>query len=202
MQRQQLLCDRQQFQRDQLKAAEVRSLASPTLQPQTPLQLPPILRAPPLPHRSPPTVKSPKSSSTGTEDKPVGHSGDKPAEPVDQVGHSGEKPVDQVGQRGDKPVDQHQNAELPTEDKDKSSEDKQAEPVIQDSKPPDAMATDADTETMSSGPETATTEQGGEKSHDVETKHEGEGGDGKAKADGESESEGKRTFGCVFSVLW
>ncbi len=51
LQRQQLLNDRQQFQRDQLKATEVRSLQSPTLQPQTPLQLPPILRPPPI--RSP-----------------------------------------------------------------------------------------------------------------------------------------------------
>lgn len=57
LQRQQLLSDRQQFQRDQLKAAEVRSLQSPTLQPQTPLQLPPILRAPPL--RSPSALKAP-----------------------------------------------------------------------------------------------------------------------------------------------
>ena len=56
LQRQQLLSDRQQFQRDQLKAAEVRSLQSPTLQPQTPLQLPPILRAPPL--RSPSALKA------------------------------------------------------------------------------------------------------------------------------------------------
>lgn len=55
LQRQQLLSDRQQFQRDQLKAAEVRSLQSPTLQPQTPLQLPPILRAPPM--RSPSALK-------------------------------------------------------------------------------------------------------------------------------------------------
>ena len=52
-----MLSDRQQFQRDQLKAAEVRSLQSPTLQPQTPIQLPtPILRAPPM--RSPTAVKS------------------------------------------------------------------------------------------------------------------------------------------------
>ena len=55
LQRQQLLCDRQQFQRDQLKAAEVRSLQSPTLQPQTPLQFPPLR---PPPHRSPPGIKT------------------------------------------------------------------------------------------------------------------------------------------------
>jgi hypothetical protein len=61
LQRQQLLSDRQQFQRDQLKAAEVRSLQSPTLQPQTPIQLPaPILRAPPM--RSPSALKPPPAS--------------------------------------------------------------------------------------------------------------------------------------------
>lgn len=103
LQRQQLLCDRQQFQRDQLKAAEVRSLQSPTLQPQTPLQLPPILRAPPLPHRSPPTVKSPKSVSTSGDDKQIGSQNvEKPAEPVEQdqsTGTSSEeavKPADPV----------------------------------------------------------------------------------------------------------
>ena len=41
LQRQQLLAERQQFQRDQLKAAEMRALQSPTLQPQTPLLFPP-----------------------------------------------------------------------------------------------------------------------------------------------------------------
>lgn len=41
LQRQQLLGERQQFQRDQLKAAEMRALQSPTLQPQTPLLFPP-----------------------------------------------------------------------------------------------------------------------------------------------------------------
>ena len=41
LQRQQLLSERQQFQRDQLKAAEMRALQSPTLQPQTPLLFPP-----------------------------------------------------------------------------------------------------------------------------------------------------------------
>ena len=69
LQRQQLLSDRQQFQRDQLKAAEVRSLQSPTLQPQTPLQLPPILRAPPL--HSPSGFKSTSTSflvSEGSKD--------------------------------------------------------------------------------------------------------------------------------------
>lgn len=49
LQRQQLLADRQQFQRDQLKAAELRSLQSPTLGPTTPLQFPPSRP----PHRSP-----------------------------------------------------------------------------------------------------------------------------------------------------
>ena len=42
LQRQQLLAERQQFQRDQLKVVELRTLQSPTLQPQTPLQLPPV----------------------------------------------------------------------------------------------------------------------------------------------------------------
>ena len=67
LQRQQLLSDRQQFQRDQLKAAEMRSLQSPTLQPQTPLSLPPLR----LPHRSPPLGKP--SDSVG-EAAPVGTS--------------------------------------------------------------------------------------------------------------------------------
>lgn len=49
MQRQQLLADRQQFQREQLKAAELRALQSPTLGPTTPLQFPPSRP----PHRSP-----------------------------------------------------------------------------------------------------------------------------------------------------
>ena len=49
LQRQQLLADRQQFQRDQLKAAELRALQSPTLGPTTPLQFPPSRP----PHRSP-----------------------------------------------------------------------------------------------------------------------------------------------------
>lgn len=62
LQRQQLLSDRQQFQRDQLKAAEVRSLQSPTLQPQTPLQLPPILRAAPLCSPSSAALKPPPAS--------------------------------------------------------------------------------------------------------------------------------------------
>lgn len=67
LQRQQLLSDRQQFQRDQLKAAEVRSLQSPTLQPQTPLQLPPILRAPPM--SSPSALKlAPTSFSQHQQD--------------------------------------------------------------------------------------------------------------------------------------
>lgn len=65
LQRQQLLSDRQQFQRDQLKAAEIRALQSPTLQPQTPLQLPPIRP----PHRSPPTPLTPATITRAGEGK-------------------------------------------------------------------------------------------------------------------------------------
>ena len=48
IQRQQLLQDRQQFHKDQLKAQEMRNLQSPTLAPQTPLQLPPLTVKTPL----------------------------------------------------------------------------------------------------------------------------------------------------------
>ena len=105
LQRQQLLCDRQQFQRDQLKAAEVRSLQSPTLQPQTPLQLPPILRNPPLPHRSPPTVKSPKSSATLVEERQIvdkaeqNRSGDTATK--DEVKPAEDKPVNPAKQESE-----------------------------------------------------------------------------------------------------
>ena len=69
LQRQQLLADRQQFQRDQLKAAEMRSLQSPTLQPQTPLQLPPVRP----PHRSPSHgSKTAAPVATQVETKPEG----------------------------------------------------------------------------------------------------------------------------------
>ena len=57
LQRQQLLAERQQFQRDQLKAAEMRALQSPTLQPQTPLLFPPPKITPSMiPH--PPTLQT------------------------------------------------------------------------------------------------------------------------------------------------
>ena len=49
LQRQQLLADRQQFQKDQLKVNELRALQSPTMGPTTPLQFPPSRP----PHRSP-----------------------------------------------------------------------------------------------------------------------------------------------------
>lgn len=64
LQRQQLLSERQQFQRDQLKAAELRALQSPTtLQPQTPLIFPPQKITPatiatPTSLRPPPIVAS------------------------------------------------------------------------------------------------------------------------------------------------
>ncbi len=72
LQRQQLLSDRQQFQRDQVKAAEMRSLQSPTLAPQTPLQLPPVLRPPPksIPPAEPIPIPSHHAPSTiGTEEQ-------------------------------------------------------------------------------------------------------------------------------------
>lgn len=153
LQRQQLLCDRQQFQRDQLKAAEVRSLQSPTLQPQTPLQLPPILRAPPPPHRSPPTVKSPKSSSASTaEDKHVNQGGDKPVESVEQD-QSGDKPTEAVSPDDDKP----------------------AEPVSQDHKPVDTSTTELGSAQETTGEETKEEMQETEREGETELKEVSEG---------------------------
>ncbi|CAI8054691.1 SWI/SNF complex subunit SMARCC2 [Geodia barretti] len=62
LQRQQLLADRQQFQRDQIKASELRALQSPTLAaaPSTPLQFPPS--RPPL--RSPTLLTPSQPSAT------------------------------------------------------------------------------------------------------------------------------------------
>ena len=59
LQRQQLLADRQQFQREQIKASELRALQSPTLGPTTPLQFPPSrppLRSPTLMTPTQPTA--------------------------------------------------------------------------------------------------------------------------------------------------
>jgi hypothetical protein len=66
LQRQQLIADRQLFNKEQLKAQELRSLQSPTLAPQTPLQLTPLSLKPPvsvvketpLDHPPPPPVTS------------------------------------------------------------------------------------------------------------------------------------------------
>lgn len=71
---------------------------------------------------------------------------------------------------------------MPTKVADKSAEDKQAEPVSQDSTPADAMATSADSETKSSGPEALTTKQGGEELHDREAEEEEGGGEGDGEA--------------------
>lgn len=73
LQRQQLLADRQQFQRDQLKAAEMRALQSPTLQPQTPtLLFPPPKFVPSIQQQPPaavakPALEQPQSPSDVTE---------------------------------------------------------------------------------------------------------------------------------------
>lgn len=147
----------------------MRSLASPTLQPQTPLQLPPILRAPPLPHRSPPTVKSPKPSSTSTEDKQIGHSGDKPAEPVDQAGQSGDKPVP--------PVDQDESGKTRTEESAKSAVNKPAEPDNPVSTPVVAEATDTEAMAKTSEVDMESSEQVSEETQGTEKKEEGDEGD-------------------------
>ena len=63
LQRQQLLAERQQFQRDQLKAAEMRALQSPTLAPQTPLLFPP--------QKATPTVLAPPPSTPAPQSKPM-----------------------------------------------------------------------------------------------------------------------------------
>ncbi|XP_064396564.1 SWI/SNF complex subunit SMARCC2-like isoform X2 [Halichondria panicea] len=87
LQRQQLLSDRQQFQRDQVKAAEMRSLQSPTLAPQTPLQLPPVLRPPPksIPPAEPIPILSdnaPSTTGTGTEESDGVAMETTPSEPI------------------------------------------------------------------------------------------------------------------------